>query len=326
MVARISYSTMQTNSINYMLNFVEEFELVRAKKHPEFVFARDFFKAKKICFQNFYKFYGRFVASGRDVNKLLPIRRGPLPKYISSPLADNTLELKLVELRRQGHNKFTISEVLKKDNSMVGARSASSIYRLFVRFGLERITPKMQATKRKIIREYAGSLLHLDCHYLPRGIVRSHPQKLFYIFGVTDDYSRVSWLEVIESTKAIDATFAMMDAIVALNCRYGIKPEEALTDNGSEFCGGKTTQGTHPFERLLKHFGIKHLRTKAYRPQTNGKIERLWKTFDDEVIVGAIFNTIESLKEAVLGYNIYYNEYRPHQGISGKIPLAMLKG
>jgi transposase InsO family protein len=116
----------------------------------------------------------------------------------------------------------------------------------------------------------------------------------------------------------------MMDAILIMNQRYNIKFDEALTDNGSEFCGGVKTKDTHPFERLLTHFAIKHIRTRPYRPQTNGKIERLWRTFDDEVIEGAVFETLDELKDAVLGYNFYYNEHRPHQGIDGKKPLEML--
>jgi hypothetical protein len=324
MVTPVSYTTMQKNTINYMLKYVEEFELVKSKQHKEYRFARDFFKAKKICFQNFYKFYSRFIASGRDVESLLPFRRGPKPKYLSSPLVDNALEQKVLDLRKQGYNKYVISNLLKTDDSIVGARSASSIYRLFLKFGLERVTPQVKEIKRKIIRDYAGSLLHVDCHYLPKGIIKTHPHKQFYILGVIDDYSRISWLEVTSSVKAIDTTFAMMDALLALNARYKITPQETLTDNGSEFCGGKTTLDTHPFEKLLKHFGIKHLRTKPYRPQTNGKIERLWRTVDDELIIGTIYNTIEELKEAVLAYNIYYNEARPHQGINGKTPLEML--
>jgi hypothetical protein len=46
MDAKLSYSTMSWNSIKYMLKFVTEFELVRAKQHPQFQYARDFFKAR----------------------------------------------------------------------------------------------------------------------------------------------------------------------------------------------------------------------------------------------------------------------------------------
>ena len=72
------------------------------------------------------------------------------------------------------------------------------------------------------------------------------------------------------------------------------------------------------------HFGIKHRRTKPYRPQTNGKIERFWRTFNEEVIDGAEYNNLDELKDSVLGYNFYYNEHRPHQSLNGKTPQLML--
>ena len=321
----ISTTTIEKNSIKYMLNFVDGYELVKANKHPNFKFARDYFAANKICFQNFYKFYSRFVASGRKPQKLLPIRRGPKPKYQDLPLAEGSIANLVLNYRSKGFDKYYISECLRKINKQKESCSASTVYRILRTFGESRLQKTAKEEKRKIVRSYAGSLAHIDCHYLPKGVVRSEPTKRYFAFGVIDDFSRVSWIEVIRSTKSIDATFAMMDAMLIMNQRYNIKFDEALTDNGSEFCGSDKTKDDHPFERLLTHFAIKHLRTKPYRPQTNGKIERLWRTFDDEVIEGAIFETLDELKDAVLGYNFYYNEQRPHQGINGKKPVEMLE-
>lgn len=152
-------------------------------------------------------------------------------------------------------------------------------------------------------------------------MIKSAPERRYYVLGCMDDASRLCWVEVMESTKAIDATFAMMDVIMIMNQRYGISFEELLTDNGSEFCGGVKTMMEHPFERLLLHFGITHRRTKPYRPQTNGKIERFWRTFEEDVIDGAVYNNLDELKESVLGYNLYYNKHRPHQSLNGKKPI-----
>lgn len=160
---------------------------------------------------------------------------------------------------------------------------------------------------------------------LPKGAVQAEPSKRYYALGVIDDFSRIVWVEIMQSVKAIDTAFGMMDIIMLMNQRYGIKFDELLSDNGSEFCGTEKTVMDHPFERLLIHFDIKHRRTKPYRPQTNGKIERFWRTFDDEVINGAVFNSLDELKDAVLGYNLYHNEHRPHQGLNGKVPLTMLQ-
>ena len=303
-----------------MLGYVEEYELVKKKSHREFKTARDLFAAKGICYQNFYKFYRRYIESGRDKQALLPTRRGPKPKYREMPIADDSIEKDVLEYRKFGYNKFVISEALKKKNGLKIGCSASSVYRILKRYGESKLRKAMLVEKRKIIRDHKGSLGHIDCHVLPKGVVKTEPGKRYYVLGCIDDYSRICWVEVTESVKALDACFAMMDVIMIMNQRYEIQFEEVLTDNGSEFCGGNNNQAGHPFERLLMHFGIKHRKTKPYRPQTNGKIERFWRTFDDEVIEGAEYNSLDELKDSVLGYNFYYNEHRPHQGLNGKIP------
>ena len=318
-----SLATMESNTIRYMLGFVDAYEKVKRRECTEFKTARSLFAAKGICYQNFYKFYGRYIASGRDTSSLLPTRRGPKPKYKEQHLADESLEKKILEYRKCGYNKFTISAVLKQKDGITKPSSASTVYRILRKYGESKLTKAMIDTKRKIIRDHPGSLGHVDCHVLPKGVVKSHPEKRYYVLGCIDDYSRICWVEVTESVKALDACFAMMDVLMIMNQRYNISFEEMMSDNGSEFCGSEKNPQNHPFERLLIHYGIKHIKTKPYRPQTNGKIERFWRTFDDEVIEGAVYETIDELKDAVLGYNFYYNEHRPHQSLDGKPPEAM---
>jgi transposase InsO family protein len=109
-----------------------------------------------------------------------------------------------------------------------------------------------------------------------------------------------------------------------INKNYDIKFERILTDNGAEFAS-KNNSNTHPFERMLIEIGIKHSYTRPYRPQTNGKVERFWRTIKDDLLDSTSFNDIEELKEKIFEYMIYYNEIRPHQSLSGKSPLAYLK-
>ena len=82
---------------------------------------------------------------------------------------------------------------------------------------------------------------------------------------------------------------------------------------------------TNPFERMLKEMEIKHIYTRPYRPQTNGKIERFWRTIEDELIEGTTFETKEEFKKELEEYLIYYNEYRAHQGNDGKTPKDFTK-
>ncbi len=62
---------------------------------------------------------------------------------------------------------------------------------------------------------------------------------------------------------------------------------------------------------------IKHKYTKPYRPQTNGKIERFWKTLKEDMLEDACY-------EDILEYLIYYNEHRPHQGLYNKLPIEFI--
>lgn len=318
-----SYITMERNALKYMLKHIEEFEQIKEKKHPIYKNAREFFKAKGICFQNFYKFYARFIESGRKEEELLPRRRGRA-KYKEMPGGDKIVE-KVLEYREKRYNRYMIAEAIRNEGGEKEVRSASTVYRILRKLGRSRLSQikKEEEEKRKIERKEMGSLVHVDCHYLGKGIVNEEKERRYYVMGVIDTKTRLGWVEVIERVKGIETGFAMMDIIMIMKARYGVEIEEVLTDNGSEFCGGEKKR-EHGFERVLMYFGIKHRRTKAYRPQTNGKIERYWRTFNEEVIEGVEYETLEELREEILGYNIYYNEYRPHQGINGKKPIEMI--
>jgi transposase InsO family protein len=81
----------------------------------------------------------------------------------------------------------------------------------------------------------------------------------------------------------------------------------------------------HPFERLLIEMGVKHRYIQPYRPQTNGKVERFWRTMEEDLIIDTDFDSIEELKEELLQYMYYYNHERPHQALNGKKPVELLK-
>jgi len=76
---------------------------------------------------------------------------------------------------------------------------------------------------------------------------------------------------------------------------------------------------------MLMELGIKHRYTRPYRPQTNGKVERFWRTLEDDLLRDTNFDSLEELKEELLQYVYYYNHERPHQGINGKKPVELLQ-
>ena len=79
--------------------------------------------------------------------------------------------------------------------------------------------------------------------------------------------------------------------------------------------------GSHP----LPQGGIKHRYTRPYRPQTNGKIERFWRTLNEDLLDETTFESVGELKQELVEYLLYDNTERPHQGLGGKSPLQTLK-
>lgn len=127
---------------------------------------------------------------------------------------------------------------------------------------------------------------------------------------------------MVEDITSLTVMFATLKCLNILADHYQIKFEEMLSDNGPEFGPRMSKQKqNHPFERMLMELGIKHRYTRPYRPQTNGKVERLWRTLEGETN----FESLEQLKEELLQYMYYYNHERPHQGINGKKTIEMLQ-
>ena len=71
---------------------------------------------------------------------------------------------------------------------------------------------------------------------------------------------------------------------------------------------------------MLMELGITHRYTRPYRPQTNGKAERFWRTLEEDLLHETTFDSSDHLKEELLQYLFYYNHERPHQALGGKTP------
>ena len=281
--------------------------------------AKDFYKAHDTCGKSFLKYYNRYKQSGKDKD-LEPRRRGA--KYKTRrPI--KFIENKVVELRKKGNSRLEIVSILKPSLHKF-TPSASGVYNICKRYGLNRLTPKMQNNKRKIIKERMGQLGHIDCHHLSKSVIRGQSRKL-YLVCLLDDYSRLAWAEVVEDITSLTVMFAALKCMNILHDEYHLKFEEVLSDNGPEF-GPKQSQQKHghPFERMLMELGIKHRYTKPYRPQTNGKVERFWRTLQEDLIRETDFDSLEELKVELIQYLCYYNHQRPHQGIDGKTPVEMI--
>lgn len=314
---------INTNDLTLARNYLEkyrflikEYELIKAKNHPKYRFLEEFYKAHDTDRRSFLKYYNRYKQSG-DQRDLLPQKRGP--KWKSRRFIPY-IENKVIALRKQGINRYEIVAILQ-EKLKEKTPSPSGVYNICKRHGLNRLTPKMTANKRKIIKEKAGELAHIDTHYLNKGIVMGS-NKRYYLVGVIDSCTRIGWVDIVKDIKSLSVMFATMYCFKMIHQEFDFQFQEVLTDNGPEFGRKESkTKDEHPFERLLMEMNIKHRYIRPYRPQTNGKIERFWRTIEEDLFEGTNFESEEHLRDELLQYLVYYNYERPHQALDGKSPV-----
>jgi len=305
-----------------MMACIQEYEAIKAKTSTSFSTVKEFCKHNQFSHQNFMKIYHRYKQAPFEAS-LLPQKRGP---RFQTRRTDLKIENLIIELRNKGNSRYEIKEILKQKDILL-APSPTTIYNICKRHGLNKLKHPQKQERRRIIMSKIGELVHIDCHQLSKGITIAEPNQTYYLLGVIDDYSRACWVELMEDKKAITVMFAVLKAFNMLKHRYGIEIEAVMTDNGAEFGSGPNTKNKdgHPFERLLTEMEMKHIYTKPYRPQTNGKIERFWKTLKEDFTEDSLFNDKEDLKNELLGFIAYYNEHRPHSSINGMTPQDFLK-
>jgi len=311
--------TLKRNYLQTYRHQIKDYELVKSGQHPKYKLAKEFYAANHTDRRSFLKYYNRYKQSGNEED-LLPSRRGPKYKTRRPSVAD---EQQVLDLRKLGNNKFEIASRLKQKSDKF-TPSASGVYNILKRYGKNRLSVADKEVKRKIIKERMGQLGHIDCHHLGQSIIRGEHRKL-YLLCVLDDYSRLAWAEVMEDITALSTMFAAMRCMHMLKQEFGILFEEIIADNGPEF-GPATSQNkhNHPFERMLVETGIKRRYMRPYRPQTNGKVERFWRTLKEDLIEETDFDSPQELHDELTQYLVYYNRERPHQGINGKKPIDMI--
>ena len=135
-----------------------------------------------------------------------------------------------------------------------------------------------------------------------------------YVHVAVDDYSRLAYAEVLADEKATTA-IGFLNRAVVFFARYGIRVERILTDNGSAY-------------RAVVHAlacrtpGIKHRRTRPYRPQTNGKAERFIRTMLNSWAYGAIYRSSRERTTALDGWLWHYNHQRRHSALGHQAPIS----
>jgi hypothetical protein len=141
-------ATLERRYINNMLNNIEEYELVKNGLHSEFGRVAEFYRTRKICKQNFLKYYRRYINFGRDINKLLPQKNGR--KFKDAIEYHPEVIDKLKELRSKGYNRYEIALLLRKLQNI--ELSSSCVYEpiplIFIEFVMSQ---KIKISRQKFI-------------------------------------------------------------------------------------------------------------------------------------------------------------------------------
>ncbi|HEX2766062.1 MAG TPA: IS481 family transposase [Candidatus Limnocylindria bacterium] len=204
----------------------------------------------------------------------------------------------------------------------------ASVHRAIRRCGLSRPKP----IRLPVIRyEYAvpGGLLHLDTKKLGRIVDhaghRAHGDRRSRVRGAgwevlhvaLDDASRLVYAELLPDERA-GTTAAFTVRALRWFRERGVTVERILTDNGPGY-------RSLAFARVARWAGIRLIRTRPYRPQTNGKVERWIGSALRECLYLEVFHSAEQRWWGLAAWIDHYNRERPHLALNGSPPLVRLQ-
>jgi transposase InsO family protein len=222
----------------------------------------------------------------------------------------------------------------------------STVHAVLARCRLNRLSHIDRRTGEPIRRyehDHPGSLLHVDVKKLgnipdgggwryvgraqgdknraatpdkPRN--RHHNPKIgtAFVHTVLDDHSRVAYAEIHDDETAATAIGVLRRATVWFAAR-GVTVERVLSDNGSAY-------RSHAWRDVCAELGITPKRTRPYRPQTNGKIERFHRTMADGWAFARMFLSESARRKALPTWLHEYNHHRPHTAIGRRPPITRL--
>ena len=149
-----------------------------------------------------------------------------------------------------------------------------------------------------------------------RGIAGGAIVGTAFVHTVIDDHSRVAYAEIHDDERAETAVGVLRRAVAWFAAR-GVTVERVLSDNGSAY-------RSFAWRDACAELGIKHKRTRPYRPQTNGKIERFHRTLADGWAFTRHYNSESARRAALPAWLHTYNHHRPHTAIGGQPPITRL--
>lgn len=131
-----------------------------------------------------------------------------------------------------------------------------------------------------------------------------------------DDYTRLAYAECHDDERAVTAV-AVLYRAVAWFAERGVIIERVLSDNGSAY-------KSNLWRDTCAELDIKMKKTRPYRPQTNGKIERFHRTLSDGWAYKKLYTSEDTRRAALAGWLHQYNHHRPHSALGGQPPITRL--
>jgi len=235
---------------------------------------------------------------------------------------DESWRYTILELRRCRLSSIQIARKLRLPRSTVS--------RVVKRAGLSRV--KSLELPLPVVRyewKRPGDLLHLDVKKLgrfrqPGHRVHGDRQKASpgagweFVHVAIDDRSRVAYVEVLGNERG-PTTVAFLRRALAWYKRQGIRVQRILSDNGSNYI-------STVFARCCQWHKIRHMRTRPYRPCTNGKAERFIQTLIREWAYAVPYRSSTARRKALPAWVAHYNQERPHGSLNGLPPISRLGG
>jgi transposase InsO family protein len=274
---------------------------------------------------------GKWVSRYRSGRECALLDRSSAPNLVANRTCERRIEA-IAALRRLRFTGAEIAELLQMPLSTVSG--------ILTRIGMGRLGRLGLEPAERYERERPGELVHIDVkklgriqggagkrvrdgrrqHYQPRFTDRAGTRRNTvgwdFVHVAIDDATRLAYAEVLPDEKASTA-IAFLRRALAFYQRYGITVERVMTDNGSAY-----RSAIHAL--ACRALGVRHLRTRAYRPQTNGKAERLIRTMLAGWAYGAIYGSSRERTTALDGWLYRYNHHRPHRSIGRQPPITRL--
>jgi transposase InsO family protein len=260
----------------------------------------------------------RWLARWRSGDRSL-VDRSSAPRWVPRR-TPRSLEALIERLRRLRMTSTRIAAELGLAVSTVGA--------VLARLGLNRLSRlEPPEPPNRYCRRHAGELLHVDMKQLARFNVpghrvtersksRNYGTGFEYCHVAVDDTTRLAYVEILKDQRAGSAT-GFLRRCVAWFARQGVHIQAVMTDNGSAYVS--TLHAS-----VCAELEIRHLRTRPYRPRTNGKAERFIQTLLREWAYVASYPSSQTRASALLAWLEYYNYRRPHSALGHRPPASRL--